>query len=178
MGIFLSKLKLNPKKDFRILMLGLDGAGKTTILYKFKYDSVERTIPTIGFNVEQINYKNINFTVWDIGGQDKLRPLWKHYYSGVNAVIFVIDSNDKDRYHEMMDEILMLYNEDELKNLPFLFYANKCDMPYKIGFSKIYNDLNNIIKHKKFHLIYSNSLTGEGLNEGLDWLNKTLSSKY
>merc|ERR1739848_510905 len=78
-------------------MVGLDAAGKTTILYKLKLGEVVTTIPTIGFNVETVEYKNINFTVWDVGGQDKIRPLWRHYYQNTQGIIFVVDSADKDR---------------------------------------------------------------------------------
>lgn len=70
------------KKEMRILMVGLDAAGKTTILYKLKLGEVVSSVPTIGFNVEKVQYKNISFTVWDIGGQDKLRLLWRHYFQG------------------------------------------------------------------------------------------------
>merc|ERR1711892_782152 len=85
------------KKDMRILMVGLDSAGKTTILYKLKLGEIVTTIPTIGFNVETVEYKNIGFTVWDVGGQDKIRPLWRHYFQNTQAVIFVVDSNDRER---------------------------------------------------------------------------------
>merc|ERR1719251_661922 len=84
-------------KDQRILMLGLDAAGKSTVLYKMHLGEVLATIPTIGFNVETVEYKNIKFTTWDVGGQDKIRPLWRHYYIGTDAVIFVVDSNDRER---------------------------------------------------------------------------------
>ena len=80
-----------------MLMVGLDAAGKTTILYKMKLGEIVTTIPTIGFNVETVEYKNIKFTMWDVGGQDKLRPLWRHYFQNTNGVIFVVDSNDRDR---------------------------------------------------------------------------------
>ena len=82
MGGFFAKAleKLMGKKEMRILMVGLDAAGKTTILYKLKLGEIVTTIPTIGFNVETVEYKNISFTVWDVGGQDKIRPLWRHYY--------------------------------------------------------------------------------------------------
>lgn len=69
-------------KEMRLLMLGLDAAGKTTILYKLKLGQDVTTIPTVGFNVESVTYKNVKFNVWDVGGQDKIRPLWRHYYSG------------------------------------------------------------------------------------------------
>ena len=85
MGQALSGLvgKLFGTREVRILMLGLDAAGKTTILYTLKLkDDKVTTIPTVGFNVETVNMKNVKFNVWDVGGQDKIRPLWRHYYSG------------------------------------------------------------------------------------------------
>jgi ADP-ribosylation factor protein 1 len=105
MGLSLSKVfkGLFGKKDVRILMVGLDAAGKTTILYKLKLGEIVTTIPTIGFNVETVEYKNISFTVWDVGGQDKIRPLWRHYYQNTQGVIFVVDSNDRDRVGEARD---------------------------------------------------------------------------
>merc|ERR1712054_330598 len=115
MGIF-SKVfgKLVGKKDCRILMVGLDAAGKTTILYKLKLGEVVTTIPTIGFNVETVEYKNISFNVWDIGGQDKIRKLWRYYYTNTQGLIFVIDSNDRDRIEDARVELLQMLNEDEM----------------------------------------------------------------
>jgi ADP-ribosylation factor protein 1 len=57
-------------------MLGLDGAGKTTITYKLKLGEIVQTTPTIGFNFETVSYKNIKFNIWDIAGQDRIRQLW------------------------------------------------------------------------------------------------------
>ena len=87
MGLTFTKLfaKLGYKKEMRILMVGLDAAGKTTILYKLKLGEIVPTIPTIGFNVETVEYKNISFTVWDVGGQDKIRPLWRHYFQNTEV---------------------------------------------------------------------------------------------
>ena len=93
------------KKEMRILMVGLDAAGKTTILYKLKLGDVVTTIPTIGFNVETVEYKNICFTVWDVGGQDKIRPLWRHYFQNTQGLIFVVDSNDRERIGEAQEEL-------------------------------------------------------------------------
>ena len=92
-------------KEVRVLMLGLDSAGKTTILYKFKLGGVVHTIPTIGFNVEKVHYKNTEFIVWDVGGQDKIRPLWRHYFTNTQGLIFVVDSNDKERVAEAAAEL-------------------------------------------------------------------------
>merc|ERR1711892_444194 len=115
------------KKDMRILMVGLDAAGKTTILYKLKMGEVVTTIPTIGFNVEEVQYKNINFTVWDVGGQDKIRKLWRCYYQNTQGLIFVVDSNDRDRIEDAREEIAKVVSEDEMRDAILLIFANKQD---------------------------------------------------
>merc|ERR1711865_1218335 len=103
-------------REMRILMVGLDAAGKTTILYKLKLGEVVTTIPTIGFNVETVEYKNISFNVWDVGGQDKIRPLWRHYYENSNGIIFVVDSNDRDRIAEAKGELDRMMIEEDMKS--------------------------------------------------------------
>lgn len=82
-------------KEMRLLMLGLDAAGKTTILYKLKLGQDVTTIPTVGFNVETVTYKNVKFNVWDVGGQDKIRPLWRHYFSGTYQNLLVCQACGK-----------------------------------------------------------------------------------
>lgn len=121
------------KKEMRILMVGLDAAGKTTILYKLKLGEIVTTIPTIGFNVETVEYGNIQFTVWDVGGQDKIRPLWRHYFQNTQGIIFVVDSNDRDRIIEAREELQRMLNEDELRNAVLLIFANKQDLPVRIS---------------------------------------------
>ena len=96
-GRWLRSVFTRPRTQ-RILMSGLDAAGKTTMLYKLKLGVVVTTIPTIGFNVETVEYKNISFTCWDVGGKDKIRPLWRHYYQNCTALIFVVDSNDRGEH--------------------------------------------------------------------------------
>lgn len=87
MGQTFTKLfdRLFGNKEMRVVMLGLDAAGKTTILYKLHIGEVLTTVPTIGFNVEKVQYKNVVFTVWDVGGQEKLRPLWRHYFNNTDG---------------------------------------------------------------------------------------------
>lgn len=95
-------------REMRILILGLDGAGKTTILYRLQVGEVVTTIPTIGFNVEQVTYKNLKFQVWDLGGQTSIRPYWRCYYSNTDAIIYVVDSADRDRIGISKDELLYM----------------------------------------------------------------------
>ena len=99
MGALVSKLlnTLLGNKEVRVLILGLDNAGKTTILYKLQMGEVVTTVPTIGFNVETVQYKNLRFQVWDLGGQTSIRPYWRCYYQNTNAVIYVVDSADQVR---------------------------------------------------------------------------------
>ncbi|TXG54677.1 hypothetical protein EZV62_019933 [Acer yangbiense] len=143
MGLSFTKLfsRLFAKKEMRILMVGLDAAGKTTILYKLKLGEIVTTIPTIGFNVETVEYKNISFTVWDVGGQDKIRPLWRHYFQNTQGLIFVVDSNDRDRVVEARDELHRMLNEDELREAVLLVFANKQDLPNAMNAAEITDKL-------------------------------------
>lgn len=175
MGSRISKIitYLFVKKNMRILMVGLDGAGKTTILYKLKLGEVVTTIPTIGFNVETLEYKNINFTVWDIGGQDKIRPLWKHYYQNVGGIIFVIDSSDRARISEAREEMERLIMDDDLIKCPILIMANKSDLPNAFNISQMTNELGLYhMKNRQWYIHATCATRGDGLYESLDWLAK------
>jgi len=173
------------KKEMRILMVGLDAAGKTTILYKLKLGEVVTTIPTIGFNVETVEYKNISFTVWDVGGQDKIRPLWRHYYQNTQGVIFVVDSNDRDRIddskdyeHSAKEELHRMLAEDELRDAVLLVYANKQDLPNAMKVQEVAELLGlNKLRNRQWFIQGTSAPTGDGLYEGLDWLSNTLSKK-
>merc|ERR1712159_870493 len=129
MGFWFSKFSgLFGTKERRILILGLDNAGKTTILYRLQVGEVVTTIPTIGFNVETVTYKNLKFQVWDLGGQTSIRPYWRCYYSNTDAVIYVVDSCDRDRMGISKQELLAMLDEEELRNSILLVFANKQDM--------------------------------------------------
>ncbi len=126
MGGFLSQLSsLFEKREARILMLGLDAAGKTTILFKLKLGEVITSVPTIGFNVETVEFKNCKFNVWDVGGQDKIRGMWRHYYQNTEGLIYVVDSSDKERLHVAKEELHKMLAEEELKDTVLLVLANK-----------------------------------------------------
>ncbi|GJY07120.1 ADP-ribosylation factor 2 isoform X1 [Tanacetum coccineum] len=206
MGLTFTKLfsALFAKREMRILMVGLDAAGKTTILYKLKIGEIVTTVPTIGFNVESVEYRNISFTVWDIGGQDKLRPLWRFYFQNTEGIIFAVDSNDRDRVLEARDELHKILNEylhhdddddvgnhwhssglrtscifnDELRDAVLLVLANKQDLPNAMNAAEITDKLGLYSLRKRPWYIQSTCATsGEGLCEGLDWLSKNIANK-
>ena len=186
MGLTISSLWLKlttlamGHQEYRLLMLGLDSAGKTTVLYKLRLGEVLTTIPTIGFNVESVEYKNINFTVWDVGGQSKIRPLWRHYYQGTQGLVFVVDSTDTARLEEAGLELFRLLSDDELRDAAVLILANKQDVvdraaPITEVATKM--ELNRYSRTHEWFIQPCSALTGQGIYEGLDWLAETLAKK-
>ncbi|KAI7802188.1 ADP-ribosylation factor 5 [Triplophysa rosa] len=180
MGLTISSLfgRLFGKKQMRILMVGLDAAGKTTILYKLKLGEIVTTIPTIGFNVETVEYKNICFTVWDVGGQDKIRPLWRHYFQNTQGLIFVVDSNDRERVAESAEELSKMLQEDELRDAVLLVFSNKQDLPNAMAVSELTDKLGlQSLRSRTWYVQATCATQGTGLYEGLDWLSSELSKR-
>uniref|UniRef100_A0AAY5KP21 ADP-ribosylation factor 1 n=13 Tax=Clupeocephala TaxID=186625 RepID=A0AAY5KP21_ESOLU len=177
-NLFASLFKAFGKKEMRILMVGLDAAGKTTILYKLKLGEIVTTIPTIGFNVETVEYKNISFTVWDVGGQDKIRPLWRHYFQNTQGLIFVVDSNDRERVNEAREELMRMLAEDELREAVLLVFANKQDLPNAMNAAEITDKLGlHSLRHRNWYIQATCATSGDGLYEGLDWLSNQLKNQ-
>ncbi|URD79446.1 ARF [Musa troglodytarum] len=163
MGILFTRLfsSLFGNREARILVLGLDNAGKTTILYRLQMGEVVSTIPTIGFNVETVQYNNIKFQVWDLGGQTSIRPYWRCYFPNTQAVIYVVDSSDTDRLVTAKDE----------------FHAILEDLPGALDDAAITEALElHKIKNRQWAIFKTSAIKGEGLFEGLDWLSNTLKS--
>ena len=173
MGNFFSNLIDNIfKKEVKSLMLGLDNSGKSTILYLLANNKIIKTIPTIGFNVEVLNHKNLKMTVWDVGGQDKIRKLWHHYFINTEVLIYVIDSNDSERFAESKNELHYLINNINLKCV--LIYLNKTDLPNTILPEKIKDIFElNKIKYKWF-VQPCCAINNEGIIEGLEWISKNI----
>ena len=137
-----------------------------------------RVAPPPGFNVETVEYKNISFTVWDVGGQDKIRPLWRHYYQNTQGLIFVVDSNDRDRVDNARDELHRMLNEDELRESILLVFANKQDLPNAMSAAEMTDKLGlNGLRHRQWYIQACCATTGDGLYEGLDWLSATLTKR-
>uniref|UniRef100_A0A183BPE4 ADP-ribosylation factor 1 n=1 Tax=Globodera pallida TaxID=36090 RepID=A0A183BPE4_GLOPA len=173
-----SALRLFGRREVRILMVGLDAAGKTTILYKLKLGEIVTTIPTIGFNVETVEYRNISFTVWDVGGQDKIRPLWRYYYQNTQGLIFVVDSNDRERVGEAREELMRMLAEDELRDAVLLVFANKQDLPNAMNAAELTDRLGlHNLRNRNWYIQATCATSGDGLYEGLDWLSNQLKNK-
>ena len=172
MGVFFSRLfSYFGDREARILVLGLDNAGKTTILYRLQVGTVVSTIPTIGFNVETVTHKNVKFQVWDLGGQTSIRPYWRCYYPNTQAIIYVVDSSDVERVGTSREEFHALLEEDELKDAILLVFANKQDLPGALSDAEITEQLGlSSIKNRTWAIFKASALNGTGLFAGLDWL--------
>eukprot|EP00931_Biecheleriopsis_adriatica_P035429 TRINITY_DN20396_c0_g1_i1.p1 TRINITY_DN20396_c0_g1~~TRINITY_DN20396_c0_g1_i1.p1 ORF type:complete len:253 (+),score=57.71 TRINITY_DN20396_c0_g1_i1:112-870(+) len=173
MGVVLSMVLRHfaPLGEARLLMVGLDNAGKTTILHRLKFAEVANTVPTIGFNVETVEYGKLSMAVWDIGGQDSIRKLWRHYYSGANGVIFVVDSSDQLRLEDARVELHRLLGAVELRELPVLVYLNKQDLEGKVSRDEAIEKLKlDDLENDRWFVQEASATSGNGLYEGLDWL--------
>jgi len=157
------------------LLLGMDAAGKTTILYKLNLGELENSTCVIGFNVEEVLLKTGCITSWDVGGPDKIRPLWRHYYQSACALIFVVDSNDRERINEAALELQKILREDELQNTILLVFANKQDLPNAMSVAEVTEKMElHSLRSRNWYIQATCAVTGEGLYEGFEWLQHAL----
>jgi small GTP-binding protein len=162
--------------DAKISMVGLDAAGKTTVLLRLHLGETPTTIPTIGFNVEKVKYKSLTMTIWDVGGQGRLRPLWHYYYTNNDAIIYVIDSADRERVEESRDELHRVLSDEQLRGVPLLVFANKQDLPRAQSVPELSNALGlaKVGAGREWYVQGCCAVTGEGMVEGMEWLSTTI----
>ena len=178
MGFLISKILeffTKNRNNFKIIILGLQEAGKTTILYRLSLGQFVKTSPTIGSNVEELTYNNVKFQAWDLGGQESIRALWDVYYVNTDAVIYVIDSKDDENFEISKSEFYKVLANKNLKNSVILIFANKQDLPGAKNINKIVEDYElSKIKDHIWHIIPCSAVNGEGLVNGIKWLSDQL----
>lgn len=133
----LRKLRQSPEKELRILLLGLDNAGKTTILKVLASEDINHVTPTAGFNIKSVISEGFKLNVWDIGGQRKIRPYWRNYFENTDVLIYVVDAADRKRLEETSVELFELLEDEKLIGVPLLVYANKQDLPNALPASEL-----------------------------------------
>lgn len=163
----------------KMIIVGLDNSGKSTVINYLKPKKIQtqETVPTVGFNVENFKHGSLKFTVWDMSGAGRYRSLWEHYYEDAQAIVFVIDSADTVRMCVVKDELeSLLAHKYIAKNpVPILFFANKSDLTKALKA----NELAEILELSKMtdrnvHIQASNALSGEGLSQGMAWIESQL----
>ncbi len=172
MGL-LSYLKTMKKaqKESKLLILGLDSGGKTTILKSVSNENIQNLKPTQGFNIKNLRIDGVDFSVWDLGGQKVLRQYWSNYFKDCSALIYVIDAADVVRLEEAGQELEALLKENDLKGVPVLVFANKQDLIHALGPGEIAEEIKlENIQDRKWMIMSCSALTGDGLKDGFDWI--------
>ena len=158
------------EKEPRILILGLDNAGKTTALKKLSDESHVATKPTEGFNVKTLDHDGFKLNVWDIGGQEAIRKYWRNYFDDTDVLIYVVDSADERRLEEAGLELKSLLEEEKLGGVTLLVWANKQDVKGAMPARDIATRLAlDEVRDRKWQIQGCSAKTGEGLHEGLEW---------
>nr|XP_018670963.1 ADP-ribosylation factor-like protein 3 [Ciona intestinalis] len=174
----LRKLKSESNKELRILLLGLDNAGKTTILKKLASEDINHITPTQGFNIKSVQSQGFKLNVWDIGGQRRIRPYWRNYFENTDVLIYVVDSTDKKRLEETGVELEELVTDEKLSGVPLLVFANKQDLLQAAPASDIADGLSlHTLSGRTYQIQACSALKGEGIQDGLEWVMKTVSKK-
>ncbi|KAH8921437.1 ARF/SAR superfamily [Atractiella rhizophila] len=173
MGL-LTIIRKNKRKEreMRILMLGLDNAGKTTIVKRINGEDIDTVSPTLGFNIKTLFHKGFSLNIWDVGGQRTLRPYWRNYFEATDAIIWVIDSGDRLRLLDCKNELQELLKEERLASASLLIFANKQDIPNAMSVEEIADslELDAMDQSHAHHLLPCSAVTGMNLVEGLDWV--------
>ncbi|KAF2827861.1 ADP-ribosylation factor [Ophiobolus disseminans] len=158
-------------KEMRILMLGLDNAGKTTIVKKIMNEDVNSVSPTLGFIIKTIEYDGYKLNIWDVGGQKTLRTYWKNYFEKTDTLIWVVDATDRERIDDCRHELAGLLQEERLSGASLLVFKNKSDVPGAMIEDEVREGLRlDAIKTHKWHIMTCSAMTGMNLQEGLEWV--------
>merc|ERR1712167_554325 len=166
----LRKLKRS-ETEVRILMLGLDNSGKTSILKRMSDEDISHIMPTQGFNIKSILHEGFKLNVWDIGGQKTIRPYWKNYFENTDALVYVVDSSDRARLEEASMELQQLLEEDKLGGIPVLIFGNKQDLISAVPQEEIVEAMQMMeIKDRPWQIQPCSAKTGVNLQDGMEWV--------
>ncbi|KAI8800480.1 ADP-ribosylation factor family-domain-containing protein [Cladochytrium replicatum] len=167
------------EKEIRILMLGLDNAGKTTILKRINGEDISTISPTLGFNIKTFEHNNYKLNVWDVGGQKSIRSYWRNYFEQTDGLVWVVDSADRpDRLEDCRKELHALLLEERLAGASLLILANKQDLPSALTYEQLTKilDLDSIQTHH-WHIESCSAVSGTNLLEGMDWIVGDIASR-
>ncbi|ERN00487.1 hypothetical protein AMTRI_Chr05g56710 [Amborella trichopoda] len=167
------------EKEMRILMVGLDNSGKTTIVMRINGEDTSSISPTLGFNIKTIEYDRYVLNIWDVGGQKTIRSYWRNYFEQTDGLVWVVDSSDFRRLDDCRLELHNLLKEERLSGASLLILANKQDIHGALELKDIAKVLNLDAMDESRHwkIVGCSAYTGEGLLEGFDWLVQDIASR-
>lgn len=174
MGSFTSQIrKYCGKREYKIVLAGLDASGKTTLLYKMQKGEIINCWPTMGFNLEPVIYKNYHFSVWDTGAADNIqfKTLSRHYFYNTDILIYFIDSTDRARLQQTVDLFNEYINTDQLQHSILLVLANKQDKHEAMTLNEINDKLEALpLNGRDFCLLGTSIYDDKKINEAFDWI--------
>ncbi|KAL5285081.1 ARL3 family protein [Megaselia abdita] len=171
----LRKIRPNTDKEARILLIGLDNAGKTTLLKQLASEEVTQVTPTAGFNIKSVAAEGFKLNVWDIGGQDKIRAYWRNYFENTDMLIYVIDCTDRNRLSETGDELLSILSDERLRGVPLLVFANKQDLPTAMSASEVAEKIKLVeLENRTWQIQACSAIKGDGVKDGMNWACKNI----
>mmetsp|Transcript_25307 Transcript_25307/g.60101 ORF Transcript_25307/g.60101 Transcript_25307/m.60101 type:complete len:185 (-) Transcript_25307:35-589(-) len=179
MGLLSILKKVRQKeREMRLLMVGLDNAGKTTVVKKFNGEDIDEISPTLGFNIKTMDYRGYKLNVWDVGGQKTLRSYWRNYFESTDGMIWVVDSADVRRLADCAEELQNLLHQEKLAGASLLVLANKQDLAGALAPEEIAKVLKiDGETQRHCHIQACSAVTGEGLEAGVDWLVSDIASR-
>ncbi|KAF5833840.1 small Arf-related GTPase [Dunaliella salina] len=179
MGLLTIIKKVKRKeREMRILMVGLDNAGKTTIVKRLNGEDITTVSPTLGFNIKTLNFRGYKLNIWDVGGQKTLRPYWRNYFEKTDGLIWVVDSADLARLEDCKQELHAILQEERLFGATLLVLANKQDLPSALKLDELGQVLQlSSITKRHCHIESCSAVNGEGVLKGFEWLVKDISSR-
>ena len=168
------------EREMRILVLGLDNAGKTTCIKRFNNQDITTISPTLGFQICPLQFRGFTLNLWDIGGQQSLRSYWRNYFEATDGIAWVVDCNDAQRLADCRRELHALLQEERLAGASLLLLLNKCDIPTALPPAEVAEAIGVAeLRSGKRHvqLVKCSAVTGEGLLDGMEWIAKDISSR-
>eukprot|EP01120_Amphizonella_sp_Union-15-10_P008307 TRINITY_DN296_c0_g1_i2.p1 TRINITY_DN296_c0_g1~~TRINITY_DN296_c0_g1_i2.p1 ORF type:complete len:188 (-),score=28.68 TRINITY_DN296_c0_g1_i2:25-588(-) len=163
------------KQEMELTMVGLQNSGKTTLVNVIaEGEFVDDMIPTVGFNMKRVSKGNVVIKMWDIGGQPRFRGMWERYCRGVNAIVYVVDAADPDKFQQSKKELQDLLTKPPLANIPLLVLGNKNDLPEAVSVEELTAAMDlTSIKDGRNVCCYSISAKNRvNIDVMLDWLIK------
>lgn len=159
-------------------MLGLDNAGKTTILKRINGEPIDTISPTLGFNIKTLEHEGYKLNIWDVGGQKSIRSYWRNYFEQTDALIWVVDSADRLRLNDCNRELSQLLQEERLAGATLLVFANKQDIGGALSDQELKLALGlDDIKSHHWAILPCSAVTGENLLRGMDWVVNDVASR-
>ncbi|GMH59052.1 hypothetical protein TrRE_jg261 [Triparma retinervis] len=181
MGLLSIIRKVKSKeRECRLLILGLDNAGKTTILKSFNGEDINSISPTLGFNIKTLEHRGYTLNCWDVGGQQTIRSYWRNYFEQTDGVIWVVDSADRVRMGDCKRELIDLMGQEKLAGASLMIFANKQDLRGAMSRDQIREVLGldgKEFENRHWGIFGCSAVTGEGLLEGMDWMTEDISGR-